>query len=148
VGEGKAWARRGQCWVTVHTRHHQAAQADPLLQNFKKHPSIDAIVTRIATCDNELKLHGFHHFSEFPMSTLDHPAIYDDLLDLLAESADAQRVLAFRLSDEKQAQLDKLLEKNREGTLTGEESAELDVYERFEHLVRLLKARVLQKQDS
>jgi hypothetical protein len=80
------------------------------------------------------------------MSTIDHPAVYDDLLDLLAESADAKRVLAFRLSDEKQAWLDELLEKNREGMLTDDEAAELDVYERFEHLVRLLKARMLQKQ--
>ena len=82
------------------------------------------------------------------MSAIDYPAVYDDLLDLLAESANAQRVLAFRLSDEKQARLDELLEKNRQGTLTAEESAELDAYEQFEHLVRLLKARVLQKQGS
>ncbi|HEX9872241.1 MAG TPA: hypothetical protein VGC99_27320 [Candidatus Tectomicrobia bacterium] len=82
------------------------------------------------------------------MSAIDHPAVYDDLLDLLAESADAQRVLAFRLSDEKQALLDELLERNREGTLTDDESAELDAYERFEHVVRLLKARVLQKRRS
>jgi hypothetical protein len=82
------------------------------------------------------------------MSAIDHPAIYEDLLDLLAESADAQRVLAFHLSDQKQARLDELLEKNREGTLTAEESTELDAYERFEHLVRLLKARVLQKRSS
>jgi len=82
------------------------------------------------------------------MSTINHPAVYDDLLDLLAESADAQRVLAFHLSDEKQARLDELLEKNREGTLTGDESTELDAYERFEHIVRLLKARVLQKRSS
>jgi Cdc6-like AAA superfamily ATPase len=67
---------------------------------------------------------------------------------LLAETADAQRVLAFHLSDQKQARLDELLERNREGTLTVEESTELDVYERFEHLVRLLKARVLQKRSS
>jgi hypothetical protein len=98
--------------------------------------------------DHASRTGDLHHLSEFSMSAIDHPAVYDDLFDLLAESADAQRVLAFHLSDEKQAQLDKLLEKNREGTLTGEESAELDVYERFEHLVRLLKARVLQKQDS
>jgi hypothetical protein len=82
------------------------------------------------------------------VSAIDHPAVYDDLLDLLAESADAQRLLAFRLSDEKQARLDKLLEKNREGTLTDDEAAELDAYERFEHLVRLLKARVFQKRGS
>ena len=44
--------------------------------------------------------------------------------------------------------LDILLEKNREGTLTAEETAELGTFERFEHLVRLLKARVLQKQGT
>ena len=82
------------------------------------------------------------------MSTIDHPALYDDLLDVLAESANTQRVLAFRLSDAKQARLDDLLERNRAGTLTYEESSELDAYERFEHLVRLLKARVLQKQGA
>lgn len=79
------------------------------------------------------------------MSLLNHPAVYDDLLDVLAESADAERLLAFRLSAPLQERLDALLEKNREGTLTNEEIAELDAYERFEHLVRLLKARVLQK---
>jgi hypothetical protein len=82
------------------------------------------------------------------MSTIDHPAIYEDLLNLLAESANAKRVLAFRLSDEKQARLDELLDKNRDGTLTNEELAELDAYEQFEHLVRLLKARLLQKQGA
>ena len=79
------------------------------------------------------------------MATVDYPAVYDDLLDLLAESADAERVLAFRLSAMAQTRLDVLLDKNRDGTLTPEEDAELDAYERFEHLVRLLKARVMQK---
>lgn len=82
------------------------------------------------------------------MSAIDQPTIYDDLLDVLAESADAARLLALRLSDDQQARLDDLLDKNRDGTLTDEESSELDAYERFEHIVRLLKARVLQKQGS
>jgi len=82
------------------------------------------------------------------MATIDESAVYDDLLDLLADSAEAKRVLAFRLSTVKQVRLDALLDKNREGTLTAEEAAELDAYERFEHLVRLLKARVLQKLET
>ena len=57
-------------------------------------------------------------------------------------------MLAFRLSDEKQARLDELLEKNRAGILTNEESVELAVDEQFEHLGRLLKARMLQKQGA
>lgn len=79
------------------------------------------------------------------MATLDEAAVYDELLDLLVESADMERLLAFRLSDAKQERLDTLLDKNREGTLTAAEATELDAYERFEHVVRLLKARVLQK---
>ena len=82
------------------------------------------------------------------MATFDLHAVYDELLDLLADSADVQRVLAFRLSSLQQERLDILLEKNREGTLTAEETDELDTFERFEHLVRLLKARVLQKQGA
>ncbi|WP_143300696.1 hypothetical protein [Candidatus Entotheonella palauensis] len=82
------------------------------------------------------------------MSILNQPAIYDDLLDVLAEGANAERLLVFRLSEPLQARLDTLLDKNCEGTLTDEEVAELDAYERFEHLVRLLKSRVLQKQES
>jgi hypothetical protein len=81
-------------------------------------------------------------------ATLDTHAVYDALLDLLADSADMQRVLAFRLSSSQQERLDILLEKNREGTLTAEETAEFDTFERLEHLVRLLKARVLQKRGT
>jgi hypothetical protein len=74
--------------------------------------------------------------------------LYDDLVDLLADTVDANRLLSFRLSSKKQARLDDLLEKNRQGALTGEESAELDAFEHFEHLVRILKARLLQKQGK
>jgi hypothetical protein len=80
------------------------------------------------------------------MSTVDYPPVYDDLVELLAKSADADEVLSFQLSNEKQHRLDTLLEKNRDGTLSPQESAELDAFEQFEHVVRLLKARVREKQ--
>lgn len=79
------------------------------------------------------------------MATIDQSAVYDELLDLLSDMVEPRRLLGFRLSDTKQAQLDLLLERNRDGTLTDEESAELDDFERFEHLVRLLKARTLRQ---
>jgi hypothetical protein len=72
--------------------------------------------------------------------------IYDDLLDLLVESADAGRLLAFRLPADKQARLDDLFQKNRDGRLTDAERGELEEFERFEHLGQLLKARLRQKQ--
>jgi hypothetical protein len=79
------------------------------------------------------------------MSNIDALPIYDDLVELLAESTDPNRLLSFRLSTEKQERLDALLEKNRLGLLTDTESAELDAYEHLEHLVRLIKARLIQK---
>ena len=80
------------------------------------------------------------------MSSTQESAVYDELVDLLADSADAVRLSSFRMSNEKQSRLDALLEKNRLATLTDDESAELDAFEHFEHLVRLLKARMLKKQ--
>jgi len=79
------------------------------------------------------------------MSTIEHLPIYDELVDLLAKNAKADEVLSFHLSDRKQQKLDDLLTKNRDGTLDPDESAELDAFEQFEHVVRLLKARVREK---
>jgi hypothetical protein len=82
------------------------------------------------------------------MATVGHYALYDDLLDLLSEGVDPGRLRRFRLSEAKQMRLDWLLEKNREGPLTEDESAELDDFERFEHLVRMLKARALGQSEE
>ena len=80
------------------------------------------------------------------MSTVEQPPVYDELVELLAESAEPDKVLSFQLSSVKQRRLDDLLSKNRDGTLTSQEEAELDAFEQFEHVVRLLKARVRERQ--
>lgn len=80
------------------------------------------------------------------MATTQQPALYDELLDLLAEAADTDRLLAFKLPAEKQARLESLLQKNADGSMTAEERGELDEYERLEHFGRMLKARMRQKQ--
>ncbi len=79
------------------------------------------------------------------MSTTDQPALYDELLDVLAETADVDRLLSFRLPSIKQARLDDLLRKSKEDCLTDEERGELDEYERLEHFGRMLKARLRHK---
>lgn len=79
------------------------------------------------------------------MATLDTTAVYDELVELLAETADRERLSNFRLSPRRQARLDALLEKNRSGSLAPSEAAELDDFERFEHVVRLLKARLRER---
>jgi hypothetical protein len=84
----------------------------------------------------------------FEMSTIQTPLVYDDLIDLLAEVALPEKLLSYRLSQEKQQRLDDLLNKNRDGTLSAEESIELDVFEHVEHVVRLLKAKVRSRQQQ
>jgi hypothetical protein len=73
------------------------------------------------------------------------PAAYDELLDLFVVPAVADRILAFHPSRAMQARIEELLAKNRDEALTVDERAELDEFERIEHFVRLVKARVHQK---
>jgi hypothetical protein len=80
------------------------------------------------------------------MSTVDYPAVYEDLVELLAKCAKPDEVLAFQMSNDKQQRLDVLLSKNHAGTLSPQESAELEAFEQFEHVIRLLKARVREKE--
>jgi hypothetical protein len=80
------------------------------------------------------------------MDALRPSPIYDELLDLFVETADADRLLAFQLPPTRQAQLDVLLQRNRDGLLTPMERGELEEFERLEHVGRMLKARLRQKQ--
>ena len=73
------------------------------------------------------------------------PAAYDELVELFADPAVAERILAFHPSPAMQARIEELLEKNRQETLAPEEQAELDEVERIEHFMRLIKARIRQK---
>jgi hypothetical protein len=54
-----------------------------------------------------------------------------------------QDILAFKVSPLAQNRLILLLDKNREGSLTASEVAELDAYEQLEHLMILMKARLI-----
>jgi hypothetical protein len=81
------------------------------------------------------------------VGTLEQAAVYDTLVDLLVQGGNRQEILRFRLGSEPQSRLDEILEKNRNGTITPEEASELETFEHFEHVVRLLKARVLQSQQ-
>jgi len=72
-------------------------------------------------------------------------AAYDELLDLFVAPTVAKRILAFHPSAAMQKRIEALLAKQRDQTLTPEERAELDEFERIEHFVRLVKARAHQK---
>jgi len=70
--------------------------------------------------------------------------IFDELADLLA-SMDPIKVLAFHTSAAAQKRLEQLLTINKEGSLTQDETLELERFMTVEHIVRVAKARARQQ---
>jgi hypothetical protein len=66
---------------------------------------------------------------------------YDEMIDLFARGGSPRRVLDFCPSTTAQNRARYLLEQNRLGQLTPEESAELARLGEIEHLMQLVKAR-------
>jgi hypothetical protein len=66
--------------------------------------------------------------------------IYRTILDFLATKPTSDEIIAFRPTPQMQARLDTLLARSHAGQLTSAEQAELDEFERIEHVMVLLKA--------
>jgi hypothetical protein len=66
--------------------------------------------------------------------------IYRAILDFLASKPTPDAILAFRPDSEMQARLSTLLARSRAGQLTPAEQAELDEFERIEHVMVLLQS--------
>jgi hypothetical protein len=66
---------------------------------------------------------------------------YDEIVDLFARGTPPAKVLAFRPSRKIQERVRYLLDRNKTGELTEEESAELERFGELEHLMQLVKAR-------
>lgn len=69
----------------------------------------------------------------------------DEVLNFLAAAPTAEEILAFRPSEALAERSAYLFERNRNGSLTGEEKAELDDFLRLNHFVNMLKIRTRQK---
>lgn len=76
--------------------------------------------------------------------TIAYNSVYDELAYFLA-SLSPRRVVAYKASPKAQARVSELLEKNKTVGLTAEENAEMERYMTVEHIVRLAKAKALQK---
>lgn len=72
-----------------------------------------------------------------------HPAI-EDFVEFLAKLA-PRKVLEYKASAASQERLSTLLEKNKNAPLSEKETEEMAYYMMIEHVVRLAKARALQK---
>ncbi len=89
---------------------------------------------------------GSPHSASLALATANRPEIpqaYLEVLDFLVTRPTPQDILAFKVSPLAQNRLSLLLDKNREGSLTASEVAELDAYEQLEHLMILMKARLI-----
>ncbi len=77
------------------------------------------------------------------MATVKYTSITDEVLDFLISAPTPEQIIAFHASETAQERLRTLLDSNRNGTLTAEESAELDEMSQMNRLVTLIKARAM-----
>ena len=76
---------------------------------------------------------------------------YDEFIDVLATGPAAEQIIRFRASEETQRRVSDLLDREKNASLTPEETSELDRFMQFEHVVGLAKARAhlyLQQQQT
>lgn len=70
---------------------------------------------------------------------------YDEFVDFLAGGTTPQGVVDFRPSDETKLKVANLIERQKTGGLSADETAELNQFLQIEHLMRLAKARARQR---
>jgi len=70
--------------------------------------------------------------------------IYTEIIDFIAAGTTPQSVADFLPSPESQQKLAALMEREKAGTLTAEEKAEIDHFLELEHILRMAKARARQ----
>ena len=105
----------------------------------------DSLAERLAPVRDrlpEVLAHGLDQLSPVPNE------VYRYILQFLASNPSPEDIRAFRPAPQMQERISELLEKNRSNRLTPAESAELDEYERIEHVIRMLKIRSLTVQAS
>jgi hypothetical protein len=71
--------------------------------------------------------------------------LFDEILEFLASSPNAEAILNYQPPDTLQERLDALLDKNRAGRLSEEERLELDEFLRMNRLMSRLKLKVRQR---
>jgi hypothetical protein len=74
---------------------------------------------------------------------LNIPTAYGELVEYRAEKATPEEILAFRLSENAQKRALELLDKQKSGELSLEETLELEQMRHFDGLMLMLKAKAL-----
>lgn len=79
------------------------------------------------------------------MESVQTSTIMDEILDFLTSAPTLQQITEFHPSEEIQAHIRYLLEKNQTVRLSAEENEELDEVERLNHFMRMLKIKAREK---
>ena len=69
---------------------------------------------------------------------------YEEIVDFIAAGTTPDKVMSFRPSNEARQHVEELLHRQRAGTVSPDEAAELAHYLELEHIMRLAKARARQ----
>jgi hypothetical protein len=75
------------------------------------------------------------------MSFAPEKTVKDVVTDFLGSAPTLEEIAEYRLPDELQAWAHDLLEKNRSGSLSDEERAEMEEFRQIDHLLTLVKAK-------
>ncbi len=70
---------------------------------------------------------------------------YDEFVDFITSLPTLEAIIDYNISQTAQARVSELLAANRNRRLTDAEAAELDEYERLEHVIRRAKIRAIEK---
>ena len=70
---------------------------------------------------------------------------YQEIVDFMATPPTLDAMAAFRFSESIEARINDLLEANRNRRLTDAEAAELDEFDKLEHMMRMVKLTALEK---
>jgi hypothetical protein len=79
------------------------------------------------------------------LDNINQPLAYAEVLDFLMTQPTPLDIWNFKVSETAQNRLRELLDRNREGSLSENERAELDSYEELDRLMRMLKIRAYSK---
>ena len=66
---------------------------------------------------------------------------YEEVIELIAAGSSPSKVIAFRPSEAAKSRVADLVTREKTGSLTPEETSELEHYLQLEHIMRLAKAR-------
>lgn len=75
------------------------------------------------------------------MTLIPEKTIKDVVTDFLGSAPTLEEIAAYRLPDELQMRAHDLLEKNRTGSLSDDERAEMEEFRQIDHMMTLVKAK-------